>query len=508
MSLTCFSFPPEIIDEIVRAADDPTLLLLSRSSRMLNRVANQTFYSEITIRRTRPGCNLGTAKLLMTVIENPEIASYIKKLDTEGEGVIPPQRLQNARGLQKLLGDWFTKEALIFLQDERGEAEERLEVLWQARLGLTLLDSMVGMLMCFCPRLQSVRFREVTHINFDMLRGVIDVVRRGLLLRAKKLQLVKPASPGAMTSLREIRVEYQGFFRAVNTGELRLSDLMIYIGVPSVRSFVVHNFLCVNPVWSPEQETPTELTRLAFTNSGLLGDKLDKLLSYCPSLTVFQYEHHSTFLENDDEAGILFRPPVVRAALERCKSLEELLLIDHEENRREREWGQIVPPSDMKRAMSSLKSFTRLKKLTVSSYILLGRDEGIHENPSRIYSGLKHANIDRFLDKLPHALEELTLLDCLAHEMWPIIDALLTRREESWPYLRSIRLDFQFGSINSCPVAAPDEMPQWLYLYRMFRKEAIHIEIDGTVVFPCRDTFFTPSIKHVQLGMRLEARLD
>jgi hypothetical protein len=142
-----------------------------------------------------------------------------------------------------------------------------------------------------------------------------------------------------------------------------------------------------------------------------------------------------------------FRPVPVSDILEGCSvaqtSLEELIVIDNVTDRwQDRE----TKPSDgtdlLPTRIGSLTAFKSLRKLTLSSFILLGEDYTIAEG--HIPDEQVSWKIERLLNSLPPSLETLFLLDCDSLALRPYISTLLEQKKQYVPRLSILSLVFVF----------------------------------------------------------------
>jgi hypothetical protein len=264
-----------------------------------------------------------------------------------------------------------------------------------------------------------------------------------ILTSAALLQEAEEETPRSLPNLQSVS------FGGSNGGWSKPEQFIEFLRLPSVKSFKGFSIFFRPHRFSSQLEFNT--TNLTLETGNIEAQSLQIFLSCFRSLKYFKY-NHSHFARD------MLQPPSFSNGLQGSReSLEELVITNKDRTRYNMQ--VTVEP------LSSLRAFERLKKITLSAYILLGRYWLVQarETPRQEY--VCQEMFGNFLNNLPMSLESLFLMDCIADQIWPYIRNLLAERKKYTPKLNDLTLDFGYGGKEA--VAGPLEVSDWREIFKL-----------------------------------------
>jgi hypothetical protein len=268
-----------------------------------------------------------------------------------------------------------------------------------------------------------------------------------ILTSAALLQEAEEKTPRSLPNLQSVS------FRGSNGGWSKPEQFIEYLRLPSVKSFKGFSIFFRPDRFTSQLEFNT--TNLTLETGNIEARSLQIFLSCFRSLKYFKY-NHSHFARD------MLQPPSFSNGLQGSrKSLEELVITNKDRTRYNMQ--VTVEP------LGSFRAFERLKKITLSAYILLGRYWLVQAKQTLSPSDIEYMSqnmFQNFFNHLPGSLESLSLMDCIADQISPYIRSLLAEGKQYTPKLHDLTLDFGYGGKEA--VAGPLEVSDWREIFKLY----------------------------------------
>jgi hypothetical protein len=267
-----------------------------------------------------------------------------------------------------------------------------------------------------------------------------------ILTSAVLLQEAEEETPRSLPNLQSVS------FRGSNGGWSQPEQFIQYLRLPSVKSFKGFSIFFRPDHFSSQLEYNT--TNLTLETGNIEARSLQIFLSCFRSLKYFKY-NHSHFARD------MLQPPTFSNGLQGSRETLEELVITNKDRTRYNMQVTVEP-------LGSFRAFERLKKITLSAYILLGRYWLVQPQQTLSTSDIEYVfqeMFGNFLKNLPMSLESLFLMDCIADQIWPYIRNSLAERKKYTPKLNDLTLDFGYGGKEA--VAGPLEVRDWREIFRL-----------------------------------------
>lgn len=337
-----------------------------------------------------------TAKFIHTILERPDLASYVKIYSSNFPWIDPlkPELLEPHRvKIEDLIATACA---------EKGQRE-----LWYEAMFSPYPSShpIVALVLLLLPNLSTLEFFKETPM------GIYTT-----LVFSKTAQLQQCDLRAPYCNLQYVQLarfsEVTNFFEFIEP----------FVRLRSLKTFTFENAIMWEDIYKGIEVVAPHITRLSFLRTDIHPHALAPLLERFPNLTYFSYIYSSN---TSDGIHYPYVNCSVRDAIMHLQqSLHELIIVDREKDpveEWERNWNeelheevvisQEIEPRSL--AFGSLTGFVKLRRLEVTVFTLTGPiPRAVFNEGATAMTQFRLGQAARLVESLPKSLERLVLWNC------------------------------------------------------------------------------------------------